>query len=409
MNLKEWNKTYNDRKTFTMLQALQKADPKQYLSNLEKMGFTKNDTEKQLAAAAILRKLSNEELLAYDAPKFDTVPYEGGIYTSIYLKHPENPLTLYLNSLMKNKELSRYMYQYDISSFGFRKQTEFLEELNKLTFEPNIHRFEFDTTKEKPLFDLFEFVRSLEKMSESLMTVSKAVDLGFEKVVDSIRSISESVKEFQKNHEVHAQIINRNTSRGWTMVGEFDLSDYLNEDILLYSDEELDLYYEELFYKENNKLLEETKENILYNIGNHNKKFAEEVFEAFERGLIKVAIPSLILLIEGTMASIARSTDIGGKLKKQLKDHPIKEQADLNDIIFYTAFLFVTDTLYTWDKFDEPRKPIINRNRILHGRDNPDLWTQTDALRLIVVLATLTFFDELYGETNQLLEPVETV
>lgn len=392
-----------------MLQALQKADSKKYLENLEKMGFTKKETEKQFAAATVLAKLTNEELLAYDSPTFDTAPYNGGIYGTIYLRHPENPITFRLNSQMKNKELPRYIYSYDISSFGYRKQTEFLEEVNTLTFKTNIHQYEFDTNEEKPPFDVYKFVQVIDRMSKSVLNAASTFGLGMTKIAESIHNIADVLQKFEINNELRAKIINKNASRGWTIVSEVGLSNYLNEEVIDFTDEELDKYFEDLFYGNNNKILEDTKESILFNIGSHNYQFTEEVFEAFDNGLTKVVIPSLILLIEGTMADIVKTKNIGKFFKADIKGHPIKEQADLNEIIFYAAFLFVADTLYVWDKFDEPRKPIINRNRILHGRDNSELWTDTDALRLIVVLGTLTFFQELSAETKEIEETTTTL
>lgn len=40
------------------------------------------------------------------------------------------------------------------------------------------------------------------------------------------------------------------------------------------------------------------------------------------------------------------------------------------------------------------RESMINRNWILHGRDNPALWKKADALRLLNVLSTIQFIKQ---------------
>ena len=52
------------------------------------------------------------------------------------------------------------------------------------------------------------------------------------------------------------------------------------------------------------------------------------------------------------------------------------------------------EALFTKNHFDNERKPVINRNWVLHGRDDPSFWEEVDVLRLLTVLNTIQFVQE---------------
>lgn len=62
----------------------------------------------------------------------------------------------------------------------------------------------------------------------------------------------------------------------------------------------------------------------------------------------------------------------------------------------YSLITFLQESLFaTWRFFDK-RLELINRNWILHGRDDPNYWKEVDFLRLINTLSSIQFIKRRY-------------
>jgi len=112
--------------------------------------------------------------------------------------------------------------------------------------------------------------------------------------------------------------------------------------------------------------------------------------EAYHREHFQITIPSLLTIIEGILAHSA--ADNGTRLIRLAHSKVAQLENDgPNRIIFViwqTIETFVTE-LFAKAPFLGPRRQVINRHWILHGRD-ATTWTQADSLRLFQAIHTVS-------------------
>ncbi|MGG0277787.1 hypothetical protein [Bacillus rhizoplanae] len=122
-----------------------------------------------------------------------------------------------------------------------------------------------------------------------------------------------------------------------------------------------------------------------------------QCFKNYEADTYQITIPSLFSVIEGFAykliyprfkkyetpdedMSLARKY---GEVKQEM------ENGSIRWVLFVSAQEFIRLT-FKFANFDERRPFVINRNWVLHGRDNPSQWRKVDALRLFNALYTFT-------------------
>ena len=74
-----------------------------------------------------------------------------------------------------------------------------------------------------------------------------------------------------------------------------------------------------------------------------------------------------------------------------LESKVVNDDETYKKIAVISLYRFLREELFSSHKFGKDRKELINRNWILHGRDDPKYWTKVDALRLINVLSSVEF------------------
>lgn len=190
---------------------------------------------------------------------------------------------------------------------------------------------------------------------------------------------------------------NHNAKFGWTLTGGMGLGEYLNDDLLKMSKRQLDDYFFNYYVENDWKFFRETKNEILETIEPNRKELAKECFDCFENEQHKTTIPTLITIIEGEIASILQTKDYGWRLYEQMKSSDDDEDK-FRQIATYSVYNYLKKELFVPHDFSKNRRMNINRNWVLHGRDNPNKWTKYDALRLINVLASLQFIKEYMKE-----------
>lgn len=121
------------------------------------------------------------------------------------------------------------------------------------------------------------------------------------------------------------------------------------------------------------------------------KLLLEECFKNFEEGRYRITIPSLFAILEGVIFDIVKDQ----KWKEAFKN--INVQVNFGSIqmpVFISVHIFV-DKAFSFGHLDKPTyKPsLINRNWVLHGRDDINEWQVVDSLRLFNALYSLTFLD----------------
>lgn len=189
------------------------------------------------------------------------------------------------------------------------------------------------------------------------------------------------------------KITNHNAKYGWTLTGGMGLGDYLNDDLLGISKKKLDEYFYNYYVENDWEFFKEVENEILKSIESYRKILAKECFDCFVNEQYKTTIPTLITIIEGEIADIFQTKDYGKKLYQQMKVSD-DDQDKFRQIATYSVYNYLKNELFAPHDFGKNRRMNINRNWILHGRDNPNKWTKYDALRLINVLASLQFIKE---------------
>ena len=140
-------------------------------------------------------------------------------------------------------------------------------------------------------------------------------------------------------------------------------------------------------------IFEGVKEHTIDEVSEKQSPLLKEVYSSVENNKLKIAIPSLILIIEGEISDITENGAWGYPLindwKKKLEKGEFKEEDELFHAKCLALTNFLANHLFTGHSFNDDRKPFINRNWVMHGRDNSELWTKVEVFKLINFLETL--------------------
>lgn len=120
------------------------------------------------------------------------------------------------------------------------------------------------------------------------------------------------------------------------------------------------------------------------------KPLLEQVFVAFERGDFALCVPSLLLVLEGSIAVPWKVTFQKRKARETFFQRQV--EAALKDSI--DQYLWKSVAAFVNIVFEEkvsPRReyPIPKRNLILHGKSDPAKWDRADGLRLFQAIDTI--------------------
>lgn len=227
------------------------------------------------------------------------------------------------------------------------------------------------------------------------------------KVAPSINSslpifpkINFKLPKFKINYERIERITNHNSSHGWTLTEEFPINFYLDDEYLTLGQIDLDnifvAYYEADGYKEFKRLIEV----LLKGLNVKWKEIITDTYHLYLDGKFRMCVPALITIIEGEISELVESVKIGGKLLGDF-ENSIEENDKYLAIASYSILFYFQEKLFKGHSFSKERMPMINRNWILHGRDNPEFWGKADALRLLNTLSTIQFLKTVKWEVNQ--------
>lgn len=238
-----------------------------------------------------------------------------------------------------------------------------------------------------------DFYKFAERVGGFLIDVSILGEkLG--KLISEIEFPKFKYPQFDIDYESIEEIIINNSKAGWTITGEMGFGEYLNGDLLGQPISKLDQYFYS-YYRDNEwENYIETKERILESIDSKWQGVIQECFDCFERDKYKVAIPTLISIIEGEISIVADTDNIGKTLLASFKEKVPSEEDKYEAMLMYSLYTFLNEELFRSRNFTYKRRKLLNRNWVLHGRDNPSHWQKVDALRLINVLSTIQFAKE---------------
>jgi len=115
-----------------------------------------------------------------------------------------------------------------------------------------------------------------------------------------------------------------------------------------------------------------------------------QVVEALRREEFLIAIPALLLTLEGFVAQFATPVDVeltnAATIAKGLK--PRHGEKTIRAMIWTSTVAFLSQ-LYKSAPFSDQCPSFLNRHWILHGRKNAAEWTVADAIRVLNALSTL--------------------
>jgi hypothetical protein len=198
--------------------------------------------------------------------------------------------------------------------------------------------------------------------------------------------------EFNKRF---AEECNNNAKFGWCMSAEMSFLVYRRIGRSENIQEVKDRLFTEEFEAKNSALYEEEKKSIIFRSSDDWKEFYTEVFQSVEAGRFRIAIPSLMIAIEHELSE-GNDTDKSGK--PLISSVQLSIEQDNNPDSFTTIIAGSLFSLLKNNIFERgitgPRSELINRNRILHGRDNPSAWTKTDVYRLMTIISAIKMLQE---------------
>ncbi len=201
--------------------------------------------------------------------------------------------------------------------------------------------------------------------------------------------------EFPKiDFERIEKITNDNSTLGWTLTREISTFEYLDDDLLDLSLKEKDKYFYHYYSKSDWENYHLMKESLLESVDPKWQDLMVDCFDSFEQGKYKMVIPLLFSIVEGESAKIFGTHKVGGPLVTFMKKQVSSDQDKFTQIAIYSLTRFMKKQLFIYHEFDKYRKPVVNRNWVLHGRDDPKHWKKVDALRLLNVLSTLQLVKE---------------
>ncbi|WP_416826115.1 hypothetical protein [Ectobacillus polymachus] len=249
-------------------------------------------------------------------------------------------------------------------------------------------------------------------IGESIKNISanlnKAIILKMDKIgiyyTDELLRLQKSLLNIDFNKLIpklffDEKAIRRASSYGWTITGSMTLDIFYDSFKLEDNLQTYDKYFFDVYQADSEFLFNHEKEYIVNHIEPHNKILIEQCFTNYENNNYQIVIPTLIMLIEGQISNLSESSKVGKGLLSDF-DKTIKEgtkeftKNEFAKIIAYSILRFLEKYLFEKKDFKLEREPLLNRNWVMHGRDNPELWTKIDALKLFINFSTLLFVNE---------------
>lgn len=179
--------------------------------------------------------------------------------------------------------------------------------------------------------------------------------------------------------------------KGWLIPPNMGISEML--DVV---DEENPESIFKKFY--NNKVNYKEMKITLNNCDLLDKDLMKECLWCYENNTYKVIVPALLIQIEKLLVKVCNTKKIGRGLSKAFEEEVQKRK----DMSFWFLHLHAASTFINeiFDKhdFNEERSESWNRAWVLHGRDDSKYWTDIEVLKLLNLLFSLTFINEIMNE-----------
>ncbi len=200
-------------------------------------------------------------------------------------------------------------------------------------------------------------------------------------------------------------------SKGWTLPMNMTPGETI-ELSKFESQEDLDKAFED-YYSTVNEFELMKKDILEHEFIEEWKGLLEQCFDNYENGNHLIIIPNLFIVIENLAHMLITPrfqkyiASNKGKRRPPLRDQytTVRQEfeQDKIDLIIYVSVMKFLHEVFKAGNFDKntTRFRIINRDWVLHGRDNPSNWKRADALRLFHAIHSILELDFLLVESEE--------
>lgn len=277
------------------------------------------------------------------------------------------------------------------------KKKKIISNSEKVNKEPTGNR---DVIAEHIMRKYPDLAPNLRKNMQNTVKLSNDIGRQTLKVISEI-IIPLSEIDWNKVNETWIATAENLGMNGWTIPLQIDLNEMI-EMADLENVADMDKAFARFYSIEGN--YQQMREKLLQNdLLNRWDPLLKQSFENYENGDYHIAIPSLFLILEGFAHHLLYQTYLETKPNKpkanlQSKFAVVRSAADKNsiEVAFYASAQFFINNAFQYANFENPdsaRPLLINRNWVLHGRDDISQWKDIDALRLFNVISTLSILD----------------
>lgn len=244
--------------------------------------------------------------------------------------------------------------------------------------------------------------KGLEWFGEVVLKVSAAGqrfgawlnEIGFQ-----VEDLDDIIEEFSQNfYESTKEVVDHKSQYGWTMTREMAALTYISDEMLLKSKEELDEFFYNYYSEDEWDEYNELKESIQKRIDPKWSELMDDCFFLFEADRHRAAIPAIFSILEGKLSDLFESDEGSGNLIRKLNGTADEEEARFRKLVLYSTAKCLKEGLFASSPFKGGRKETINRHRVLHGRDDPKHWDRADFLRLVTVVSSINYIEEMMEE-----------
>lgn len=211
---------------------------------------------------------------------------------------------------------------------------------------------------------------------------------------ETLKKMNESIdwEYLEELESSQRECVIKMAQHGWTLSPNMQIGDHMIVKHLSRI-EEIDEALTNLYFDSEYSIYPNDISYIQSTIDERYKLLVDQCIFNFETGNHIIAIPSLLLVVEGLCAGSINAQDTGRRLVRKYKS-TLKDDKFITEAAKLSVCTLIDKYLLSYKDFDGERPKGLNRNWVLHGRDDVREWKRVDALKLINNLAGILFVSE---------------
>ncbi|KRG15605.1 hypothetical protein ACA30_05805 [Virgibacillus soli] len=251
----------------------------------------------------------------------------------------------------------------------------------------------------KPSKIFSDVVESQKMVVDTLKIYHQAIEIST--IKESIDSILDTLKGIdpKKYHEENIRDLRERAERfsklGWALVIDVNDDCFYDNSIFQMKKTEVDEYMLNFYEKNEHENLKSLGEYIGERVDIIWKDLVDDSIRLFINGDHKIATPFAMTLIENTMIRYSGRDKYGWKLRDDFKKRI--EKID-GDYVFIASFLLeeIIEKIFDSRKNDDVKGELLNRNLVLHGKSNPEVWGKVEFLKILNIVGSMAMLDDLF-------------